>query len=65
MGAVLGAGTDNDNPTAEEDAPEAAAIEEEPEIEKINQAPKEIVQPQRIRVARKRHGEWVPQGRPF
>jgi hypothetical protein len=44
---------------AEEDAPEAAAIEEEPKIEEINRAPKETVQPQRIRVARKHHGEWV------
>jgi hypothetical protein len=45
MGVVLGDGTDNNNPAAEEDAPEAAAIEEEPKIEEINRAPKEIVQP--------------------
>jgi hypothetical protein len=56
---VLGTRTGNDNPVAEEDAPEAAVIEEEPEIEEINQAPKETVQPQRIRMARKHHSEWV------
>lgn len=59
MGVVLGVGTNNDNPAAEGDAPEAAAIEEEPKIEEINRAPKETVQPQCIHVARKRHGEWV------
>jgi hypothetical protein len=59
MGAVLGAGTSNDNPAAEGDAPEAAAIEKEPEIEEINRAPMETVQPQFIGVARKRHGEWI------
>jgi hypothetical protein len=59
MGVVLGAGTSNDNPATEENAPEAAAIKEEPEIEEINQAPKETVQPQHIHMARKRHGKWV------
>jgi hypothetical protein len=59
MGVVLSAGIGNDNLAAEEDAPEAAAIEEEPKIEEINWAPKETVQPQHICVARKRHGEWV------
>jgi hypothetical protein len=59
MGVVLGAGTGNDNHAAEEDAPAAAAIEEEPEIEEINRAPKETMQLQRIHVARKRHGQRV------
>jgi hypothetical protein len=59
IGVMLGARTGNDNSAAEEDAPEAVAIEEEPEIEEINQAPKEIVQLQRIHVSRKCHGEWV------
>jgi hypothetical protein len=45
IGVVLGAGTGNDNLAAEEDTPEAAANEEEPEIEEITQAPKETVQP--------------------
>jgi hypothetical protein len=45
IGVVLGARTGNDNLAAEEDAPEAAVIEEEPEIEEINRAPKETVQP--------------------
>jgi hypothetical protein len=59
MGVMLGVGTDNDDPAAERDVPEAAAIEEEPEIEEISRAPRETVQGQCIRVARKRHGEWV------
>jgi hypothetical protein len=59
MGVVLGVGTDNDDPAAKRDVPEAATIEEEPEIKEISWAPKEIVQPQCIRVASKRHGEWV------
>jgi hypothetical protein len=45
MGVMLGARTDNDNPSVEEDAPKAVAIKEEPEIEEINQAPTKIVQP--------------------
>jgi hypothetical protein len=45
IGVMLGMGTSNDNPAAEEDAPEVAAIEEEPEIKEITRAPKEIVQP--------------------
>jgi hypothetical protein len=45
MGVVLGIGTDNDDPAAERDVPKVAAIEEEPEIEEISQAPKETVQP--------------------
>jgi hypothetical protein len=53
IGVMLGTGTGNDNPAAEEDVPEAAVIEEEPKIKEINWAPKEIVQPQRICVARK------------
>jgi hypothetical protein len=56
---VLGARISNDNPAIEEDAPEAATIKEELEIEEINRTPKETVQPQCIRVARKHHGEWV------
>jgi hypothetical protein len=56
MGVVLGAETGNDNLAAEEDAPEAAVIEEEPEIEEINRPPKETMQLQRIHVARKCHG---------
>ena len=44
VGVVLGVGTSNDNPAAEGDAPEAAVIEEEPEIEEINLAPTETVQ---------------------
>jgi hypothetical protein len=59
MGVVLGVGTDNDDPTAERDVPEATTIEEEPEIEEISRAPKETVQPQCIHMARKRHGKWV------
>jgi hypothetical protein len=59
IGVVLGAGTSNDNPATEEDTPKAAANEEELEIEEITQAPKETVQPQCIRMARKCHGEWV------
>jgi hypothetical protein len=39
IGVMLGTRTGNDNPAAEEDAPEAAVIEEEPKI-------KEIVTPQ-------------------
>jgi hypothetical protein len=57
IGVMLGAGTSNDNLAAEEDAPEAAVIEEEPKIKEINRAPKETVQPQRIHVARKHYGE--------
>jgi hypothetical protein len=45
MGVVLGAGTGNANPATEGDAPEAAAIEEEPEIEEINRAPMKTMQP--------------------
>jgi hypothetical protein len=59
MGVVLDVGTDNDDPTVERDVPEATTIEEEPEIEEISRAPKEIVQPQCIHMARKRHGKWV------
>jgi hypothetical protein len=59
MGVVLSAETDNDNPATEGDASKAIVIEEEPKIKEINQAPTEIVQPQCIHVARKRHGEWV------
>jgi hypothetical protein len=55
---MLGAGTSNDNP-ATEDAPEAVAIKEEPEIKEINRDPKEIVQLQCICVARKHHDKWV------
>jgi hypothetical protein len=59
MGVMLGARTNNDDPATKGDAPGATTTEEEPEIEEINQAPMEIVQPQCIRVARKRHEEWV------
>jgi uncharacterized protein YcfJ len=59
MGVMLGAGTSNDNPATKGDALEAAAIEEELEIEDINHAPMETVQPQCIHIARKHHSEWV------
>jgi hypothetical protein len=59
IGVMLSTRTSNDNPATEEDAPEAAVIEEEPKIKEINWAPKETVQPQRICVARKHYGEWV------
>jgi hypothetical protein len=45
MGVILGARTGNANPPAEGDALEAAAIEEELEIEEINRAPMETMQP--------------------
>jgi hypothetical protein len=56
---MLHARTSNDNPTIEKDALEIVAIEEEPEIKEINRDPKETVQLQCIRVARKRHDKWV------
>jgi hypothetical protein len=59
MGVVLSVGTDNDDPTAERDVLEVVAIEEEPKIEEIIWAPKETMQLQCIRVARKHHDEWV------
>jgi hypothetical protein len=54
MGVILGTGTGNANPATEGDAPKAAAIAEEPKIGEINRAPTETMQPQCIRVARKR-----------
>jgi hypothetical protein len=59
MGFILVDRSGTENPTAEALAGEAAAVEEEPEIEEIVRPKEENVAPQCIRVARMRGGKWV------
>lgn len=59
MGFVPVGEAGHDNPTIEEEAPEATVVEEEPEIEEIVRPKEETVAPQLICVTRRRHGEWV------
>jgi hypothetical protein len=59
MGIVVVEESDTRNPTTEAPAAEAAATEEEAEIEEIIRSEEEKVAPQCVRVARKRSDEWV------
>jgi hypothetical protein len=59
MGVLVAEKSGTGNPTIEAPAAEAAAVEEEAEIEEIVRPEEENVAPQCVRVARKRGDEWV------
>jgi hypothetical protein len=59
MGVVVVEESGTGNPTTEAPVVEAAATEEEAEIEEITRLEEEKVAPQCVRVARKQGDEWV------